>query len=128
MAAPILWLVGATCRAQVSSARAVSPSPPSPRPTFAVFGYVPTPTARVRHLAVLLIAPAQGRPGILGDGIVVGRLGERGEIGAFGDAEIVERLVEIIERRGRHAVIAGPQIDLVHIELEDAVLAVGSLD
>ena len=80
------------------------------------------------HPADHPVAPRQRRFGMLVDGVVVGRLGQRGEIGAFADGQIVQRLVEIIERRGGHAVIAGAEIDLVQIELEDAVLAEGLLD
>ena len=60
--------------------------------------------------------------------VIVRRLRQSGEIGGFGDREFVQALVEVIQRRGGDAVGAQPEIDLVEIKLEDAVLADGALD
>ena len=60
--------------------------------------------------------------------VLARRLGERGQIGHFAQSEFVERAVEIVERRRRHAVGTAAEIDLVEVELEDAVLAEGLLE
>jgi hypothetical protein len=54
--------------------------------------------------------------------IVVGRLGQRGEIGHFDQAQLVEGLAEVVERRRGDAVGAEPEEDLVQIKFEDLVL------
>src|SRR5690606_4905026 len=51
-----------------------------------------------------------------------------GEESGFGDGQLVERLVEVLQRRRRDAVGAAAEIDLVEIELEDAVLRKRLLD
>ena len=55
--------------------------------------------------------------------VVVRRFRQAGEEGRFVEGQLVERFVEIIERRRRDAVSAAAEIDLVEIELEDAILA-----
>ena len=60
--------------------------------------------------------------------IVVGRLGQRREIGRFRGRELVHRLVEIQERGGGDAVGAHAEIDLVEIKLEDSLLGESPLD
>ena len=60
--------------------------------------------------------------------VVIGCLGQRGEERRLGDTQLTERLVEVIERRRRHPVGAEAEIDLVEVELENAVLAEGTLD
>ena len=60
--------------------------------------------------------------------IVVRRLGQGREIGDLLDREVLELLVEVGEARRGDAVGADAEIDLVEIELEDLVLAVGALD
>ena len=60
--------------------------------------------------------------------VVVRRLGKRRQIGGLGQRQLVDRLVEIFERRGGDAIGAQPEEDLVQIELEDLVLRVGLLD
>ena len=57
-----------------------------------------------------------------------GAFGRRAEERGFGDGQLVERLVEIIERRRGDAVGAAAEIDLVEIELENAVLRENLLD
>jgi hypothetical protein len=59
--------------------------------------------------------------------IVAGRLGQSGQIGRLADGQLVQSLVEIGERRGDDPVGSLAQIDLVQIELEDAVLGIGLL-
>ena len=54
--------------------------------------------------------------------VVVGRLGQGGKEGRFGNREIVERAVEIIERRRGDAVGAVAQVNLVQVKLEYGVL------
>ena len=60
--------------------------------------------------------------------VVVRTLRQSREIGGLGQGQFVDRLVEIIERRGRDPVIAQPEIDLVQVELQDLLLGVGRLD
>ncbi len=60
--------------------------------------------------------------------VVVGRLGQRGEEGGFRQGDLVERLVEVGLRRGGHAVGLQAEIDLVQVELEDALLGQRLLD
>lgn len=57
--------------------------------------------------------------------IVVRTLGKRREIGGFGNGQFVERLVEIVERRGGDAIGTDAEIDLVQVELENLVLGEG---
>ncbi len=59
--------------------------------------------------------------------VVVGRLGQRGEVGRLGDGQFVERLVEIVERGGRNAVGPLPEVNLVQVKLQDAILGEGLL-
>ncbi len=60
--------------------------------------------------------------------IVVGRLGERGEIGGLGDRELMHRLVEIEQRGGGDAVGAHAEVDFVEVKLEDFLFGIGALD
>ena len=60
--------------------------------------------------------------------IIVGRLGQRREIGRFRGGELVHRLVEIEQRGGGDAVGAHAEIDLVEIKLEDSLLGERPLD
>ncbi len=60
--------------------------------------------------------------------IVVGSLRQRRQIGDLGDRELVNGLAEIVQRSRRDAVIAEAEIDLVEVELEDAVLRERRLD
>ena len=60
--------------------------------------------------------------------IVTRRLGQRGEIGAVGDRQLVQRLVPIGLRRGGNAIGAATEINLVQIKLEDLLLGEGALD
>ena len=57
-----------------------------------------------------------------------GRLGQPGEHGGLGEAQLLERFAEVDLRRGGKAVSALPQINLVHVELEDLVLGQAVLD
>ena len=50
------------------------------------------------------------------------RLGDAGEHGGFRGRDFRQRLAEIGARGGRETVGAVPQVDLVHVELEDLVL------
>ena len=60
--------------------------------------------------------------------VVIRRLGQCREIGGLGQRQLVHRLVEILERRRGDAIGAEPEKDLVEVEFEDLVLAVGLLD
>ena len=60
--------------------------------------------------------------------VAIRRLREGREIGDLRQRQFVERPVEVIEGGLSHAVIARAEIDLVQIELEDALLGVGFLD
>ena len=75
-----------------------------------------------------IVAP---RPGDVGEfeGIeVVRRLGQGRQERRLGDGELIERLVEIGLRRGGDAIGTLPEIDLVQVQLEDALLAQRLLD
>ena len=67
----------------------------------------------------------------LAEGVVVVRaLGQGGDVSGLGDGQFVDRLAEIVERRGGDAVQVaagrqGAEEDLVEIELEDLVLGEG---
>jgi hypothetical protein len=60
--------------------------------------------------------------------VVVGRLGQRGEVGRFLQVQFVDRLAEVGQRRTGDAVGTGAEEDLVEVEFEDAVLGIGLLD
>ncbi len=73
--------------------------------------------------------PALDRAILMAEGIIVlRRFRQRREIGRLADGQLVDGLVEVVERRGRHAVGAEAEINLVQVELEDLVLRVGLLD
>ena len=84
--------------------------------------------AVVAHAAEHVVAPGVGLLLVLDDVVAVRRLGQRGEIGDLRQGELAERGVEVVERGGGDAVVARAEIDLVEIELEDALLGVGLLD
>ena len=58
--------------------------------------------------------------------VVVRRLRQRGQERRLGERQLVQRLVEIGLRRRRDAVGAEAEIDLVQVQLEDALLAQAS--
>ena len=60
--------------------------------------------------------------------IIVGRLGQRGQVGGLGHRQFVERLVEIVERGGGDAVGPEAEINLVEIEFENPVLLMARFD
>src|SRR5262249_60760280 len=75
-----------------------------------------------------VIAPLERTLALTEGMVIVGRLGQRGEIGRFRRRQLVYRLVEIEQRRRGNAVGAHAEIDFVEIELEDALLREGALD
>src|SRR5258706_15556821 len=63
------------------------------------------------------------------NGIVERRcLGQAGEQGAFREAQLVERLVEINLRGGAETIGALPEVDLIDVQLENLLLAEAVLD
>ncbi len=60
--------------------------------------------------------------------VVVRALRQAAEIGRLLDGQLVKRLVEVVDRCGGDAVSAAAEIDLIEIELEDAVLRQRLLD
>ncbi len=54
--------------------------------------------------------------------VVVRRLGQRGQEGGLRQGDLVQRLVEVGLRRRGHAVGLHAEVDLVQVQLEDAVL------
>jgi hypothetical protein len=60
--------------------------------------------------------------------VVLRRLRQRREIGRLPDRQLVDRLVEVVERRRRHSIRAEAEIDLVQVKLENLVLRIGLLD
>ena len=59
---------------------------------------------------------------------MAGRLGQGRQEGDFRDGQLVQRLAEIIQRRGAHAIAVLAQIDLIEIQLEDLLLGIGGVD
>ena len=74
------------------------------------------------HLVDDPVAPDRGFLGLAEGMIVVGRLGQRGEIGGLLDRQVRQLLAEVVEGGGGDAIGAHAEIDLVEIELEDPVL------
>ena len=75
-----------------------------------------------------VVATLEGALAILKRMIIARRLGKRREIGRLGERELIDRFVEIIERRGGDAVVSKAEIDLVEIKLENLVLGIGRFD
>jgi hypothetical protein len=72
---------------------------------------------------------AHGRALRVGDRVVGrGCLRQAGQHGCLGGRQRLERLAKVDLARGREAVGALPEIDLVHVELEDAVLRQRAFD
>ncbi len=66
---------------------------------------------------------------MLAEGVVVVRpLGQRREVGDLRQRQVVDRLVEVGQRRGGDAVGIEAEENLVEVEFEDALLRVGLLD
>src|SRR5262249_14205082 len=82
----------------------------------------------LEHALDDVVAPRLRRLGEALRAIVVGRLGKAGEKGGLADGEVVERLAEILQRWRGGARKHAPAVDLVEIELEDAVLGESLLD
>ena len=74
-----------------------------------------------------VVAPLESALALTEGMIIIGGLGQRGEVSRFRDRQFVHRFVEIEERGGSHAVGAHAEIDLVEIELEDFLLGEGAL-
>ncbi len=60
--------------------------------------------------------------------VIAGRARQRRQERHLRDVELVERLVEIVQRRGGDAVIALPQIDLVEVKLQHLFLRISGVD
>ena len=75
-----------------------------------------------------VVAPGAGRVGILERVEIVRRLGQRGQERGLREGQLVQRLVEVALRRRGDAVGTLPEVDLVQVEFEDAVLAEVFLD
>src|SRR6202044_860661 len=60
--------------------------------------------------------------------IIVRCLGQSSQISDFGNAQFMHRLAEIIQRRGRNAVIAETKIDFIEIEFENLLFRISRLD
>jgi hypothetical protein len=74
------------------------------------------------HPADHVVAALAGRPGVAARVVGRGRLRQAGQERGLGHRELVERLVEVGERRRGHAVGARSEEDLVQVELQDLVL------
>ena len=96
------------------------------RPGERRLGFADTPVAQ--HPADHVIPPRARRPGAAFGVVVVRRLGQSGEKGGLGDGQLVERLVEVVYGGRRDAVGAEPEIDLVEVEFENALLRKRALD
>jgi hypothetical protein len=80
------------------------------------------------HAIENVIAPLERTLALAEGMVIVGRLGQRRQIGRFRRRQFVHRLVEIEERRCSDAVGAHAEIDFVEIEFEDVLLGEGALD
>ena len=74
------------------------------------------------------IAPGLGGLRLFDRVVVVGRLRQGGQERRLGDGQVVHRFVEVIERRRGDAIRPEAEVDLVHIELQDAILGKGAFD
>ena len=85
-------------------------------------GLGPVDGAVVEHASDHPIAPRFGGLGAA-LGVVPGRrLGQTGKERRFARGQLVERLVEIIDRRRGHAVRADAEVDLIEVEFENLIL------
>ena len=84
--------------------------------------------ARLGHLVEDPVAALGGLLGPAEGMVVVGRLGQGGEVGGLLQRQLGQLLAEIVERGGGDAVRAHAEIDLVEVELEDLLLGEGALD
>ena len=84
--------------------------------------------AEIEHPPDHPVAARLGRLGLAARIVPGGRLGQAGQERRLGDGELIQRLVEVVERRRRHAVGAEAEIDLVQVQLEDLVLGERPLD
>ena len=91
-------------------------------------GLVPFDVAVGGHPLEDPVAAGHRRLGLPEGMIVVRAFREGCEIGGLSQAQLVHGLVEVAQRGRGDAVVAHAEIDLVEIELEDAVLAEGLLD
>jgi hypothetical protein len=84
--------------------------------------------AVLEHASEHPVAP-RDRGVVVAHRMVVARpLGQRREIGDLGQRQVVERTVEVVERRGGDAERPPAEEDLVEIELEDAILRQRALE
>ena len=74
------------------------------------------------------VAPRDGALRIAARIVPLGPLGQRRQRGRLGQVEVASRLPEVLLGRRLHAVGAVAQIDLIEVQLEDAVLGVLGLD
>src|SRR5437763_937939 len=125
--------------------RSFETAPPGPRPgckpvragwarrdgerlLLRLFAFLGFEVAILDHAIEHVIAPLDRALALPERMIIVRSLGERRQISSLGRGELMHRLVEVKERRGRNTVGAEPEINFVEIELEDLVLRVGALD
>ncbi len=88
----------------------------------------PGDVAVLEHAIEHVVAALDRRLGMAERVVVVRSLGQTRNIGHLAERQLVEGLVEIIERGRRDPVRVQPQENLVHIELEDLLLAERALD
>ncbi len=84
--------------------------------------------AEIGHAGQHPVAPRPCRRRMMDRVVIIGRLRQGREKSNFGEAQPVERLLEIGIGGGGDAIGAGAEIDLVEIDFEDAVLAQRTLD
>ncbi len=100
---------------------------------FAAFTSASVRPAIVKHAVEHVIA-ALDRPVAVAERMQFGgRLGQGGQVGRLVQLQLVDRLVEVVER-GRSDAMAqagrrhGSEIDFVEVQLKDLVLGIGRLD
>ena len=84
--------------------------------------------AILSHAIEHVIAALDGRLRVLERVVVVRPLGQAGEVRRLRQIELIQRLVEIVQRRGGDPVRVQPEEDFIEIELEDLVLGEGRVD
>ena len=84
--------------------------------------------ASLRHAGQHPVAPRLGRLRMARGIVVIGRFRQGGDERGLGQGQLVEGLLEIRIRGGGNAIRAGAEINLVEVDLENAVLAELMLD
>jgi len=92
------------------------------------FGFIRGDEANLCHALQDIFLAVFGDGEVLGGGKAAGRLGQTGQHGALGQGQFGGVLVKIGARGRLDPVSAGPEVNLVEIEIQNLVLAQGVVD